>query len=159
MSFSIIVAIAENHAIGRNNELLWHISEDLKRFKKLTTGHPIIMGKNTFLSLPNGALPKRKNIVITDNPEDCFDDCVMVGSIREAMDAGAPDGENFIIGGGSIYEQFMPHADKLYLTLVHKEYDADVFFPEIRPEEWEEVSREAITENDPPYSYIILIRK
>ena len=133
---SIIVAIAENNAIGKNNDLLWHIPEDLKRFKKLTTGHSVVMGRNTYLSLPIKPLPNRKNIVITDQPLDNFDDCQMVYSIDEALSQMDPEKENFIIGGGMIYRLFMPLADNLYITKVHKYFDADVFFPEIKLSDW-----------------------
>jgi dihydrofolate reductase len=164
MSFSIIVAIAKNRAIGRNNDLLWYISEDLKRFKRITTGHTIIMGRNTFKSLPKGPLPNRKNIVITDNPEDCSlpemypdKDCMMLDSIEKAMEACNPREENFVIGGGSIYKQFLPYANRLYLTLIHEDVtDADVFFPDFDPETWTEIEREDHLDEKPAYSYLIL---
>jgi dihydrofolate reductase len=130
-NISIIVAIAENSAIGKDNKLLWHISEDLKRFKKLTTGHTLIMGRNTFLSLPNGALPNRRHIVISDQPEESFDGCEMAGSIEEAVQLTAADDECFVIGGGMVYAQFLPVVGKLYLTQVHASFEADTFFPEI----------------------------
>jgi len=98
-NISIIVAIAQNFAIGKNNDLLFHLPNDLKRFKQITTGHPVIMGRNTLLSLPNGALPNRRNIVITDNPEEKFDRCEMVFSIAEAAEAVRNEEESFIIGG------------------------------------------------------------
>ncbi|MEA3447497.1 MAG: dihydrofolate reductase [Bacteroidota bacterium] len=163
MSFSIIVAIAKNRGIGKNNDLLYYIKDDLKRFKKITTGHNIIMGRNTFLSLPKGPLPNRKNIVITDNHEDCSlpdkypdRECIMVDSIEKAIKQCNPNEENFIIGGGSIYKQFFPYADKLYLTIVHEEPDADIFFPEYNNHKWKETYKEEHFENKPPYSYIIL---
>ena len=133
---SIIVAIAENYAIGKDNQLLWHISEDLKRFKKLTSGHKVIMGRNTYLSLPFQPLPKRTNIVITDNPDEVFEGCEMVFSIEEAAQKCGPDEECFIIGGASVYKQFMPLADKLYITRVHKAFEADTFFPVIEEKDW-----------------------
>lgn len=159
MSFSIIVAIAENNAIGANNDLLWHIPEDLRRFKKITTGNTIIMGKKTFLSLPNGALPNRRNIVISDIINDCADGCIVVDSIQKAIEACEPDKENFIIGGGSIYKQFIDICDKIYLTIVHRNYQADVYFPKINFENWDKVFEESHKENEPPYSYLILKRK
>ncbi len=119
MSFSIIVALAENKGIGKNNDLLWYISEDLKRFKRLTTGHTIIMGKNTFNSLPKGALPNRRNMIITSKPQsikNCkTENCIVVDSIEAAIKACNPDEENFIIGGGSIYKQMLPYANRLPL--------------------------------------------
>lgn len=130
-NISIIVAIAENGAIGKDNKLLWHISEDLKRFKKLTTGHTLIMGRNTFLSLPNGALPNRRHIVISDKPGESFDGCEMAGSIEESVQMAGVADECFVIGGGMVYKQFLPIVGKLYLTQVHASFEADTFFPEI----------------------------
>jgi dihydrofolate reductase len=139
---SIIVAIAENFAIGKNNDLLWHIPEDLKRFKKITTGHRIIMGKNTYLSLPVRPLRNRENIVITDNPDDVFEGCTVVYSLAEALEKCSAGEENFIIGGASVYQQFLPSTDRLYLTCVRKKFDGDVFFPEIDFKEWQLISLE-----------------
>ena len=160
-NISIIVAIAQNFAIGKNNDLLFHLPNDLKRFKQITTGYPVIMGRNTLLSLPKGALPNRRNIVITDNPEEKFDRCEMVFSIAEAAEAVKSEEEAFIIGGGMIYRQFYPLAGKLYLTLVHRDFDADVFFPEINYSEWTEIFREDHFDekNGFNYSYLNLKRK
>ncbi len=161
-NISIIVAIAENNAIGKNNDLLWHISDDLKRFKKLTTGNNIIMGKRTFLSLPKGPLPNRTNIVISDQVGELFDGCKMAYSIEEALELMDENKENFIIGGGMIYKQFLPLANKLYLTRVHKSFDADTFFPEIDLENWTLVESEIYEEggkNQYPHSFQILVRK
>lgn len=138
---SIIVAIAENLAIGKNNDLLWHISEDLKRFKRITSGHPVIMGKKTFESLPKRPLPNRRNIVITDVPGEQIAGCEMAYSIEGALALCDPARETFIIGGASVYRQFLPLADRLYLTRVHKSFDGDVFFPEINFGEWELVEK------------------
>ncbi len=139
---SIIVAIAENRAIGKNNDLLWHIPADLKRFKSITNGHPVIMGKRTWESLPRKPLPNRRNIVITDIPGEQIEGCEMAYSISGAIAMCSPVEENFIIGGASVYSQFLPHADRLYLTLVHKSFDADVFFPEIDFSKWKLLSKE-----------------
>ena len=160
-NISIIVAVAQNFAIGKDNDLLFHLPNDLKRFKQITTGHPVIMGRNTLLSLPNGALPNRRNIVITDNPKEKFDRCEMVFSIEEAVLAVKNESESFIIGGGMIYRQFYPLAGKLYLTLVHQDFEADVWFPEIDYSEWEETSREDLFDekNGFNYSYLNLKRK
>ena len=159
-SISIIVAIASNHAIGRDNDLLWHISKDLQRFKRLTENHTIVMGKNTYFSLPRRPLPKRTNMIITDVADEQIDDCLMAYSIDEAVDKMEVGMENFIIGGGSIYKQFMPLADKLYITRVHKDFEGDVFFPEIDTKTWELLSEEKIT-NDPQnnFSYTFEIYK
>ena len=136
MSLSIIVAIAENYAIGKNNDLLWHISDDLKRFKKITSGHKMIMGKKTFLSLPVRPLPNRISIVITDDPADNYKGCIMAYSLEDALAKCDDNEECFIIGGGSVYAQFMPIADKLYITRVKRSYEGDIFFPEINEEDW-----------------------
>jgi len=143
---NIIVAIAKNNAIGKDNDLLWRISDDLKRFKKYTTNNSIIMGKNTFLSLPKGALPNRQNIVITDDKNDIFENTDVVYSIEEAIECATED--IFIIGGGMVYKTFLPLADRLYLTRVDKDFDGDVFFPEINYSEWEEEYSETISANE-----------
>lgn len=160
-NISIIVAIAQNFAIGKNNELLFHLPNDLKRFKQITIGHPVIMGRNTLLSLPKGALPNRRNIVITDNTEEKFERCEMVFSIEEAAEAVKNESESFIIGGGMIYRQFFPLAGKLYLTVVHQDFDADVYFPEIDYSQWEEIGCEDHYDekNGFNYSYLDLKRK
>jgi dihydrofolate reductase len=159
---SIIVAIAENYAIGKNNDLLWHIPEDLKRFKSITSGHPVIMGKKTYLSLPVRPLRNRENIVITDDRNDVFEGCTLVYSIPEALSKCNPAGENFIIGGASVYRQFLPQTDRLYLTWVHKDFEGDVFFPELDFSEWQIVSREDFPVDEKlgfSYSYVIYDRK
>ncbi|MBW6489598.1 MAG: dihydrofolate reductase [Lentimicrobium sp.] len=161
-TISIIVAIADNLAIGKDNQLLWHIPEDLKRFKALTTGHTIVMGKRTFESLPIRPLPNRRSVVITDVPGEEIPGCVMAYSIEDAIARMDECSENFIIGGGMIYRQFMPLAHKLYLTLVHKVFDADTFYPEIDYNEWQEVDRIDVESKDTlgfDYSYITFRRK
>ena len=161
-NISIIVAIAENNAIGISNTLLWHISDDLKRFKKLTTDNVIVMGKKTYESLPNGALPNRTNIVISDDKNDSFEGCVMANSIDEAIEKMEAGKENFIIGGGMVYKQFLPLATKLYLTIVKKSFEADTFFPEINFDEWEVSEYEEIEsgeKNEFAHSFQILKRK
>ena len=161
-NISIIVAIAENYAIGKDNRLLYHLSDDLKRFKKLTTGHTVIMGRNTFLSLPAGALPNRTNIVISDVPGERFPCCIMTGSIEDAISKCDENDECFIIGGGMIYRQFLPYASRLYITWLHASPDADTFFPEINFDQWVELSRErhkAEGKNEVDYSFVIYKRK
>jgi len=158
---SIIVAIAENYAIGKNNDLLWHISKDLKRFKELTKGHYIIMGKRTYYSLPVRPLPNRTSLIITDVPGEEIDHCLMAYSIDDAVEKMDVEKENFIIGGGSIYRQFMPLADKLYITRVHKAFEADTFFPEISLKEWNLIEKTDIhddPQNDFTYSFEIYTR-
>lgn len=160
-NISIIVAIAENFAIGKNNDLLFHLPNDLKHFKEITTGKTIIMGRNTLLSLPKWPLPNRRHIVITDKSDDVFPGCEIVFSIDEAIEKAKDEKEAFIIGGGMIYRQFFPLAGKLYLTLVHKPFEADVYFPEIDYSQWNEISREDFYDekNDFHYSYLNLARK
>lgn len=132
---SIIVAYTNNYAIGKNNELLFHISEDLKRFKKLTTGKTVIMGRKTFESLPNGALPQRRNIVITHS-NITYKDTEVVHSLKEAIDLAGNE-DVFIIGGGSIYNEAINIADKIYATEIYCTIsDADTFFPIIDRKKW-----------------------
>jgi dihydrofolate reductase len=160
-NISIIVAIAQNFAIGKNNDLLFHLPNDLKHFKEITSGHTIIMGRNTLLSLPKWPLPNRRHIVISDKLDDCFDGCEVVSSIDEAIEKVKDEKEAFVIGGGMIYKQFYPMAGKLYLTLVHKDFDADVYFPTIDYKEWDVESREDFHDekNGFDYSYLNLIRE
>ncbi|MFW6371631.1 MAG: dihydrofolate reductase [Bacteroidota bacterium] len=160
-NISIIVAIAKNFAIGKDNDLLFHLPNDLKRFKKITSGHSLIMGRNTLLSLPKWPLPNRRHIVITDSMEDNFEGCEMVYSLDQAIDKVKNEEEAFVIGGGQVYRQFYPLAGKLYLTLVHKSFEADTFFPEIDFNEWQEVEREDLYDekNGFHYSNINLVHK
>ena len=137
---SIIVAVADDLAIGKDNGLLCHIPGDLKRFKKLTTGHTVIMGRKTLESLPNGPLPNRRNIVITHHPETLPDGCVSAVSLDDAIAKGAEDDETFIIGGGQIYSQAIEKADMLYLTRIHSAFpDAATFFPKYDATNYDEV--------------------
>lgn len=139
---SIIVAIAQNLAIGKNNDLLWHLSDDLKHFKQLTSGHAVVMGERTFYSLPKHPLPNRRNIVITDKVGLQIEGCEMAYNIEQARQLCRPDEETFIIGGGSIYRQFMQDiADTLYITWVYKDFDADTFYPAIDENVWQVVDK------------------
>lgn len=142
MTLSIIVAIASDGAIGRANDLLWHLPADLKRFKELTTGHTILMGRKTFESLPRGPLPNRRNIIISRSlPTQ--PGAEVYPTIQQAMEACASDEEVFIIGGGEIYRQLLPNTERIYLTRVQASFpDAEVFFPELDPTEWVEEARE-----------------
>lgn len=160
-NISIVVAIAQNFAIGKNNDLLFHLPNDLKHFKEITSGHTIIMGRNTLLSLPKWPLPNRRHVVISDQPDDCFEGCEMVASIEEAIEKVKDEKEAFIIGGGMIYKQFYPLVNKLYLTVVHQDFEADVFFPEVDYSKWKQESREDFHDekNGFDYSYINLVRK
>ena len=165
---NIIACISKKHkAIGYQNRLLYAIPSDMTRFRMLTTGHTIIMGRKTFESLPNGALPNRHNIVISKTREQIAG-CKVYNSLEEALAARKETAGNketteeecFIIGGASIYEQALPFADKLYLTIVEKEPEhADTFFPEIDPAEWEVTEKEMRNENGLPFTFLTLYRK
>lgn len=159
---SIIVAIASNYAIGKDNDLLWHISDDLKRFKRITSGKTVVMGKNTFYSLPFRPLPKRRNIVLTDKADEKIEGCEMAYSIEHAIELMDSDSENFIMGGGSIYRQFMEVADKLYITRVHKDFEADTFFPNIEESVWKLIEKTNMApemEGSFSFSYEVYTRK
>jgi dihydrofolate reductase len=163
MKISIIVAVARNNAIGKDNKLLCHLPDDLKRFKRITTGHTIVMGRTTYYTLPKRPLPNRRHIILTDKPGEQIDDCIMAYSIDDAISKMEPENENFIIGGASIYRQFLAHADKLYITWIHHDFEADTYFPEINHYEWREISKEDVQAtgdaNPYPYSYVIYERK
>ncbi len=144
---TIIAAVAKNNALGKNNQLIWHLPADLKRFKKITSGHHVIMGRKTFDSLGK-PLPNRTTIIITRNANFKAAGCIIVNSLTEAVKIAAIDENPFILGGAEIYKQAMDVADILDLTIVHKEFDADVFFPEIDPTIWKETSREDLKADD-----------
>ncbi|GHV26649.1 dihydrofolate reductase [Bacteroidia bacterium] len=143
MKISIIVAVGKNNEIGQGNDLLCHLPADLNHFKEITSGHTIIMGRKTFESLPKGALPNRKNIVISRNKDLKIEGATVYDSLDYALLKLIDEEEVFIIGGAQIYRQMLPDADKLYLTKIHADFpEADVFFPEIKYNEWKEISRE-----------------
>jgi len=137
----MIAAVAENNALGKNNELVWHLPNDFKRFKSLTTNHHIIMGRKTFESFPK-PLPNRVHVVITRQKDYNPEGCIVVDSIEKAI-AVCPDNEDsYIIGGGEIYNLGMEHADILEITKVHHSFDADAYFPEIDKTDWQLVESE-----------------
>ena len=155
METAIIVAIANHNAIGKDNKLLCHLPNDLKHFREITSGHAVIMGRNTFFSLPKGALPNRRNIVLSPDDE-VFEGCRTAHSIEEALTLCASEEKVFFMGGAMVYHQAYPLVDKLYLTLIHADFEADTFFPEIHWEDWECLSREQhpVTPDSPiAYSY------
>lgn len=135
----IIVAIAEGNVIGKNNDIPWHISEDLKRFKELTVGHTVVMGRNTWESLPEKfrPLPDRKNIVITSDMEYCGDGMETFTTLNYALKSLSNVDKVFIIGGARLYEEALPLADSLEITKVEGKYEGDVFFPEVDFTNWE----------------------
>jgi dihydrofolate reductase len=143
----MIAAVAENNALGKNNELVWHLPNDFKRFKSLTTGHHIIMGRKTFESFPK-PLPNRTHVIITRQKDYKPEGCIVVDSIEKAI-AVCPENEtSFIIGGGEIYNLGLPYADKLEITRVHHSFEADAFFPEINPDDWNEIRAEFNPKDD-----------
>jgi dihydrofolate reductase len=158
-TISVICAIAQNRAIGKNNQLLWHIPEDFKHFKETTSGHPIIMGQRTYESIGR-PLPNRTNIIITDDQSYQVEGCVIAHSIEEAIEkASAVDqDEIFFIGGGMIYRQAVPIADKLYLTIVEGEFEADTFFPEYA-EFTKIVSERESSDEKHRYKFVELVRE
>lgn len=156
-----MAAIAANNALGKDNQLIWHLPADLKRFKKTTLNHAVIMGRKTYESLGK-PLPNRTNILITRDKNYKAEGCVVANSLKEALKAALKVDENpFILGGADIYTQAMPFADKLDITYVHHQFDADVFFPEIDKTIWKETSREnfkADENNKYDYSFVTFER-
>lgn len=161
MTISIIAAIAENNVIGKDNDLIWHISEDLKRFKKLTSGHTIIMGRKTYESLPFKPLPNRKNIILSGKTDLKFKGAIVVTGIEDALKKCDGEEEIFICGGATIYKYFLPVSDKMYITKVYKEFEGDTFFPEFCYDDWSvhqesEIQKDA--KSDLEYKFVDYIR-
>tara|TARA_B100000508_G_C11423992_1_gene259848 strand:- start:255 stop:737 length:483 start_codon:yes stop_codon:yes gene_type:complete len=158
---TIIAAAGENNELGKNNDLVWHLPDDFKRFKQLTTGHHIIMGRKTFESFPK-PLPNRIHIVITRNPEYQKEGAVVVASMEEALEKAKDDDQPFIIGGGEIYSIGLPFAQKIELTRVHGSFDADTFFPEIPLTDWQLAEEEFHPKDEKhqyDFSYQTFLRK
>ncbi len=158
MKISIIVAMATNRAIGLENQMPWHLSADLKHFKKITMGSPIIMGRKTFESIGK-PLPGRSNIIISRNPSYQQNGCHVFGTIDAALAYCAREDEVFVIGGATLYELMISRADALYLTQINQSFEADTFFPELNKEKWREVERQDIKDDtsvDFSYSFIKL---
>ena len=160
---STIVAIANNNVIGKDNKLIWHLPEDLKRFKQITTGKNIIMGRKTFESLCR-VLPNRKHIILCNDMEmDIDNENVEILDDISKLDKYINSGEeNFVIGGATIYKLLMPYVNKLYITKINHDFEGDVYFPEIKETEWKEISKEKGLKNDEnpyDYEYITYVRK
>ena len=160
---STIVAIANNNVIGKDNKLIWHLPEDLKRFKQITTGKNIIMGRKTFESLGR-VLPNRKHIILCNDMEmDIDNENVEILDDISKLDKYINSGEeNFVIGGATIYKLLMPYVNKLYITKINHDFEGDVYFPEIKEKEWKEISKEKGLKNDEnpyDYEYITYVRK
>jgi len=137
---SMIVAMAENRAIGKDNDLLWHLPDDFKHFKSVTMGKPILMGRKTYESIGK-PLPGRENIVITRDKNFSADGTTLVNSIPDALEASEQYDEVMVIGGASFYEQMLPVANRLYITVVHATFAADAFFPDINLDEWDVIEQ------------------
>lgn len=152
-NITIIAAIGENNELGLDNKLIWHIKEDLKRFKKLTTGHSIIMGRKTFESISK-ALPGRLNIVLTKNKNFKFKNVSTASNIHEAIELTKDDEQPFIIGGSEIYSLFINMAQTIELTRVHNSFKADTFFPDINFGKWNKIYEEKFNLDNLPYSFI-----
>ena len=160
---STIVAIANNNVIGKDNKLIWHLPEDLKRFKQITTGKNIIMGRKTFESLGR-VLPNRKHIILCNDMEMNIDNenVEILDDISKLDKYINSDEENFVIGGATIYKLLMPYVNKLYITKINQDFEGDVYFPEIKEAEWKEISKEKGLKNDEnpyDYEYITYVRK
>ncbi len=159
MIVSIVVAISENHAIGKDNKLLWYLPKDLKHFKEITTGHTVIMGRKTYDSVGK-PLPNRRNIIVTRQHIE-IPGCEAVNSVEAALNLCRNEDEVFIVGGAEIYKLAMPLTDKIFLTIVHENFDADTYFPEIKEDIWKETARvdhEPDEKNPLPFSFITLER-
>lgn len=160
MRISLIAAASENNVIGNHGKIPWDLPEDLKYFRTITLGKPIIMGRKTYQSIGH-PLPERRNIVITRQKDFLAEGCDVVGSLEEAIEVGGGRGkveEVFVIGGGEIYREALPRSDRIYLTRVHAKVEGDAYFPEFHPEHWQEVSRER-HEGEPAYTFSLYEKK
>jgi dihydrofolate reductase len=158
---SIIVAVADGGVIGAGGKMPWHISEDLRMFKRVTTGHPVVMGRRTFESLGR-PLPGRVNVVVTRNPEWTAEGVTTAGSLNDAVKMFPPEEEVFIIGGGEVYRQALPLAGRLYLTRIHAPFDGDTYFPEWNPADWTLVGSEYHERGETypnPFEFLVCERK
>lgn len=161
MKITLIAAAAENNALGKDNDLIWRLPDDFKRFKALTSYHHIIMGRKTFESFPK-PLPNRKHVVITRQENYKNETIEVVHSLEEAIQFSSTEEEIFIIGGGEIYKQALPFADKIELTRVHGEFEADTFFPEIDEKKWDLVNSEFHDKDEKhkySFSYLTYLKK
>jgi dihydrofolate reductase len=160
MQISIIAALADNKVIGKDNKLPWHMSADLKHFKAITFGKPVIMGRKTYESLGK-ALPGRRNIVVTHNKTWQSTGCEIYHSLEAALQAVEDYAEVMILGGAEIYKQALPLADRMYLTFIHHDFVGDTYFPKWNADEWQEIEHvdyPADEKNPYPYSFVILQR-
>jgi len=156
----MIAAASKNDVLGKDNKLIWHLPDDLKRFKKLTLGHAVIMGRKTYESMP-AALPNRKNIVVTRNPTYTLHDALVCHTLTAALNLAKEDMQPFIIGGGEMYREGLAYANKIELTRIHHDFEGDAFFPEIDEKKWRIESTEHFYKTDTvpyDYSYITYLR-
>jgi len=159
---SLIAAVARNRVIGNNNQLLWHLPEDMRHFRETTRGKPVIMGRKTWESLPDSfrPLPGRLNIVVSRNPAYQAHGATIARSVEDAMLCAGDAREIFIIGGEELYRQAMPKADRLYLTEIEADFAGDAFFPEVPMQDWDEVSRKAQQgAREPAFSFVVYQRR
>lgn len=157
MRISAILAMSENRVIGNNNKLPWHLPADLKHFKNLTMGHPILMGRKTYESIGR-PLPGRSNIVITHDPNYQAPGCIVVQSIEDALAAAKDADEIFIIGGAAIFQEMLSYVQRIYLTLIHQQINGDTFFPALDVNQWKEIEKVDYTEDtNNPYSYSFIV--
>ncbi len=161
MIISLIAAMGKNRVIGKNNSLPWNLPADMKHFRELTTNKPVIMGRKTFESIGK-PLPNRTNIVITRDQDYKAENCIVVRSADDALKAAENNEEVMVIGGSQIYKEFLPRANRMYLTLIEEDFDGDAFFPEYKVEEWEETAyeeHERDSKNQYNYTFLTLERK
>ncbi len=160
---SIISALAKNRAIGKKNDLPWHLPADLKHFKETTIGKTIVMGLNTFKSIGSKPLPNRKNIVLSgDMTVQVPEGVILVNSLERVLEMTKDEKEVMICGGAMVYQQFLPLADRMYLTYIDHDFEGDIFFPEFNMNDWQQISRENHQPDEKnlyPYSFVILERK
>jgi dihydrofolate reductase len=156
MKISLIVAMSSNRAIGLDGQMPWHLSADLKRFKQITMGHPILMGRLTFESIGR-ALPGRTNIVVSRNPDYRPEGCLVVDSVEAAISQGCQlDDEVFVIGGSTLYEATLPIASTLYITQINQDFEGDTFFPDFDRNNWAEVEREEVIDDKVSFDFSFL---
>lgn len=158
MTISIIAAMGKNRVIGKGNSLPWNLPEDMKRFRELTLGKPVVMGRKTFESIGK-PLPNRKNIIITRDKEYNAGGCIVVHSADEALKAAGESMEIMVIGGEQIFREFLPKADRLYLTFIDKDFEGDSFFPEYNKNEWKAIKKEEHSNNQYRFAFVDLEKK
>ena len=158
---SLIAAVARNRALGKDGQLLWHLPEDMKHFRETTCGKPVVMGRKTWESLPEKfrPLPGRQNIVVSRDPAYKAHGADLAGSLEGALALAGGAEEVFVIGGEQLYRAALPFADRLYLTEVELEPEADAFFPELNPAVWQEVERRASGESMPACTFVVYVRR